>query len=62
VERAFGDFYALCSCGSRSLPMVTQHDARGWECPRESAEASVYLANEMWRRRVAEESLTPGSR
>lgn len=56
VEKAFGDFYGVCSCGARSLPLVTFTDARCWECPRDDAETSVLKADLLWRRRVADAS------
>jgi hypothetical protein len=62
VEPAFGDFYGVCSCGARSLPLVSHREAAQWECPREEAETTVHVADVLWRRRVADYTVTPGSR
>lgn len=44
VEPAFGDHYAVCSCGAYSLPMSTEADAEAWKCPRAEAEVDVFQA------------------
>lgn len=62
VETAFGDYYGVCSCGARSLPLVSYTEARIWDCPRDEAETSVLKADILWRRRVADASLMPGVR
>ena len=52
VEKVFGDFYAVCSCGALSLPFVSRDSAERWECPRAAAEAEIAHWIELYVDRV----------
>ena len=54
VEKAFGDWYAVCSCKARSLPSWCAQAATEWRCPRHEAEMAVEKADVRWAQRVAD--------
>jgi len=51
VERVAGDFYAVCSCGYVSLPMVSA--PASWDCPVADAEAERARNRARLRERLA---------
>jgi hypothetical protein len=53
VEPAFGDWYAVCSCGWQSLPHVTRSDAFQEVCPVSAAEGERLRNLSLFRTRVA---------
>lgn len=53
----FGDFYGVCSCGARSLPIATPGLAATWKCPLAEAEWDVAIAARLYEQRVADAHL-----